>query len=102
MNMIQLSQIPESYISDLQKAASILKEAGCTEVYVFGSLADGTASDDSDIDIAVKGLPKESYFKLGGRLMMELSHRFDLIDLDDNESRFALHIQKKGGLVRVA
>lgn len=96
-----LDTLPETFRNDIQKATAILKSAGCSEVYIFGSLAEGDFSNVSDIDIAVKGLPNQLFFKLGGRLMMELSHNVDIIELDDPKSRFSQHILERGRLIRV-
>ncbi len=93
---------PENVRKDIETAADILPQAGCTEIYFFGSLADGSYNENPDIDIAVKGLPKSQYFKLDGRLMMELTQKFDLVDIENENSRFAKHIIAKGGLLRVA
>ena len=45
---------------DIALAASVLKRAGATEVYVFGSSATGDAGPESDIDLAVRGIPPPS------------------------------------------
>jgi len=46
-----------------QKVALALNEAfPNVEVYLFGSLTTNLFEVDSDIDIAVKGLPEEQYF----------------------------------------
>jgi len=34
---------PAEYEKDLNKAISLLKELGCTEIYIFGSLANDTS-----------------------------------------------------------
>ena len=36
----------------------------------------------SDIDLAVHGCPPQQFFHLLGRLMINLEHRVDLVDLD--------------------
>ncbi len=97
-----INKLPERYKTDIEKAACILKAAGCSEVYIFGSLTDKNFNAESDIDIAVKGMPKELFFQIGGRLMIELDHRFDLIEIDNPNSRFAKHIINNGELIRVA
>jgi len=48
-------QLPENYQINLQRAVKILKEAGCTAVFLFGSLATGKIRDKSDIDLAIQG-----------------------------------------------
>jgi Nucleotidyltransferase domain. len=47
-----------------EKAAKTLRDSfPDVEVYLFGSLTTDMFELDSDIDIAVKGLPEEHYFK---------------------------------------
>lgn len=86
---------------DIETAARILREEGATEVYVFGSAAHGKMRPDSDIDLAVRGLPPEKYFPAMGRVVDAIHNLFDLIDLDE-DNPFTEYIQRKGGLVRVA
>ena len=39
---------------------AILKRHGATEIYVFGSHAKGTATSESDLDLAVTGIDELS------------------------------------------
>ncbi len=94
--------IPKEYRKDIILAIDILKNYGCTEIYLFGSITTGLIHKNTDIDFAVKGLDKKFFFKAGGELMMNLDHSFDLIELDNENSNFSKHIQSKGNLVRVA
>ena len=96
-----LEKIPSDFQEDLEIAINILQSAGCTEIYIFGSIAHGAASSDSDIDIAVKGCPKDIFFKLLGTLLVSLQHSVDLIDLDSG-ARFNDFLIKHEELVRVA
>jgi predicted nucleotidyltransferase len=95
-----IDQIPASHRHDVEKALEILKDAGCREIYIFGSLVDGTVTPKSDIDLAVKGIPPEFYFKVLARLIMQLDHPVDLIDLEE-DNRFSKMIRKEGNLRRV-
>ncbi len=85
---------------DIEKAVAILKKFGAKKVYLFGSLAEGNSSDDSDIDLAVSGLPDTVFYKAGGQLMLELKRRIDLIDIDEINP-FTSYLKKKGKLVNV-
>lgn len=76
-------KIPESHAGDVARAIKILQKTGCSEVYIFGSLARGESGPHSDIDIAVKGLPAALFYKTGAAMLMELEHPFDLVSLDD-------------------
>ena len=87
---------------DMQKkiarAAAALKAYGATEVYLFGSLAEGRFTRHSDIDMAVRGLPPEKFFHAMGETMEVLGRPFDLVDLDDG-SALARHLTEKNLLV---
>lgn len=96
-----LTNIPRDFKDDIEKAVRILKDNGCTEVYLFGSIAEGKVNEHSDIDIAVRGCRPEKFFYLYGKLMLELMHPVDLINLDrqDDFSRF---LEEEGELVLVS
>ena len=63
---------------NLERAAEYLKSAGCTEIFVFGSVARGDDGDDSDLDPAVRGMPADQFFAVYGELMTRLSRPVDL------------------------
>lgn len=97
----QLNNLPYSYQEDIKKATKILKENGVKEVFIFGSIANGKFNENSDIDIAVKGLNEKDFYKVASILMFELENEFDLIDLDDKKNRFSQMLLKVGGLLKV-
>jgi len=91
----------EEIREDVEKAAKILREAGATEVYVFGSAAHRELRPESDIDIAVRGLPPEKFFRAMSTVTFAISRPFDLIDLDERDP-FTEYLEKEGELLRVA
>ena len=95
-----LGRIPVEYRSDVERAVEISKAEGCREVYIFGSVAVGEMGPRSDLDIAVRGCPPERFYRLLGRLMDELSHPVDLIDLDV-ETGEAEFLEEEGELIHV-
>ena len=97
----KLHNLPNSYQEDIHKATTILKENGAKEVFIFGSLANGKFNENSDIDIAVKGLDEKNFYRVASILMFELENEFDLIDLDDKENRFSQMLLQVGGLLKV-
>ena len=97
----KLGNLPSSYQEDIKKATQILKENGAKEVFIFGSIANGKFNENSDIDIAVKGLNEKDFYKIASILMFELENEFDLIDLDDKENSFSQMLLKVGGLLKV-
>ena len=76
------NEIPTEYRIDVMRAVEICKTEGCNQIYIFGSVAVGVPGPRSDLDIAVRGCPPERFYRLLGRLMEELSHAVDLIDLN--------------------
>jgi len=95
-----LSVIPAVFLSDVHKAAEILKSAGCNECYIFGSVSNGSANEKSDIDLAIRGLPPEKFFHVYGQLSLQIDRPIDLIDLDDG-TRFSQRLQRKEAMTRV-
>ena len=88
-------------LEDIKKAIKILKENGATEIFIFGSIADGKFHENSDIDIAVRGINETIFYKVASKLMAELDNNFDLVDLDDEENRFSQMLIQIGGLLKV-
>lgn len=81
--------------------AATLKNFGAREVYLFGSAATGMLRDDSDVDLAIAGLPPEKYFSAFSEVQRLLDRPLDLIDLDC-PPLFTEYLKKKGKLRRVA
>lgn len=100
MTKIENVTIPEVFQEDIRRAVRILKGGGCSEIFLFGSSATGKVREGSDIDLAVRGCPPSSFFHLLGRLLWELDHPVDLVDLDAQDT-FAQFLQKEGKLVRI-
>ena len=94
-------QIDETYKKDISSAIQILRSAGCEQIFLFGSVTSRETGDKSDIDLAIRGCPRGKFFHLLGRLLMELDHRVDLVNLD-NQDAFSKFLEKKGDLVQIA
>jgi predicted nucleotidyltransferase len=84
----------------IEKAVAALKAAGAREVYVFGSASKRKLSPNSDVDIAVSGLPAEVFFRAMGKASRALGRPVDLIDLDE-DNPFTRYLKNKGELLRV-
>jgi predicted nucleotidyltransferase len=98
--MSEVVQLPEPYRRQIRRAASILREAGCTQVFLFGSLATGEIKDRSDIDLAVRGCPRGEFFLVLGRLILELDYPVDSVNLDSQDA-FARYLEREGDLLQV-
>ena len=60
----------------------MLKESGCEEIYLFGSLADGTANEDSDIDLAVRRIASGKFLN-AGQTCIAPDHIYVHVDIKD-------------------
>lgn len=92
--------IPDEYRADVARAVEICKAEGCRDVFIFGSVAAGRHRPQSDLDIGVRGCPPERFYRLLGRLMDEVSHPVNLVDLDI-EIRVAEFLEQEDQLVHV-
>jgi len=81
-------------------AANLLRSMGATDVFVFGSAARGGMRDDSDVDMAVTGLPPRLYFSAVARASDLIGRLVDLLDLDD-PTPSVQYLVGSGDLVRV-
>jgi len=84
----------------IHAAAEALKSAGAREVYIFGSAATGRLREDSDVDLAVAGLPPERFLEAMGRAARILRCPLDLVDLDE-DTPLTRYLREEGELVRV-
>ena len=84
----------------IEMAVAELKAAGARQVYVFGSAAKGTLRENSDLDLAVTGLPPHLFFRALARAAKIVRRPVDLIDLDE-ESSFTRYLKSEGELRRV-
>jgi uncharacterized protein len=91
----------DSIRQQIERAAAILKAAGAREVYAFGSAARGLLRDDSDVDLAVSGLPPDRFFKAMGEATSVLDRSLDLVDLDE-DTPFTRYLREEKELERVA
>lgn len=74
----------------LATATKILKNAGCTEIYLFGSQATGKANENSDVDLGIRGLGNKPFFGLHYDLEQALKMKVDLVDFDYQKDFFEL------------
>ena len=103
MDVIRIKRkndIPDDYKRDIIRAREILKNGGCSDIFLFGSLITGEYRNKSDIDLAIRGCPKGKFFHLLGKLLFELKYSVDLINLD-NKDAFSCYLEKEGELIQI-
>lgn len=83
------------------KAAPVLRRFGAREAVVFGSLVNGTAREDSDIDLVVLGTAPAAYWELRRDLETALGRSLDLFtEVDDG--RFVAKALARGEVIYAA
>jgi predicted nucleotidyltransferase len=83
------------------RAARLFRDMGATQIFMFGSAAKGQLRPDSDIDMAVSGLPPGVYFSAVNQASDLVGRPVDLMDLDD-DMPLIRHLRARGELVRVS
>ncbi|ODS41093.1 hypothetical protein BEH94_08580 [Candidatus Altiarchaeales archaeon WOR_SM1_SCG] len=73
------------------------KKYRVSSIYLFGSALDEN-SEYNDIDLAVKGIKPEVFFKFYGELLRHLSMPVDLVDLS-KKSLFNQIIEERGVMI---
>ena len=68
----------------------LLRDAGCTESYLFGSHVTGGADERADVDIGIKGLAPHKFFAVHSLLEDTTRKNVDLVDFDEKPQFFAI------------
>ena len=92
--------IPQKYRQDIENATNLLKNEGCREIFLFGSLVTGKIHDNTDIDIGIKGLPKGKFFEVYSRLYFDIDNKIDLVDFDVNSDFYSM-LNRVGEVIQI-
>lgn len=84
----------------IARAVAALKANGAEEVWLFGSMARGSGTSRSDLDLAVRGVPAGRFFRAVGDAMAASGRPVDLIDLSGS-SPLVRRLTERGELRRV-
>jgi predicted nucleotidyltransferase len=88
---------------DLIEAVEILKKYGAKRIIIFGSLCrTGRFYPDSDIDLAVEGIPSNIFMRAAADLMMSMDWLIDLKPLEEVDDSFRSMIVRKGEQIYAA
>ncbi len=87
----------EDIRKDIEIAKQLLRKYNGKKLILFGSYADGSADEFSDIDFAVDISP-EYFFKFYIELEERLDKKVDLILISSLMKKFRERIEKKGVL----
>ena len=95
-----VSAIPSAMSEAISAAANLLREMGASQVFVFGSVVRDDLRPDSDIDMAVRGLPAAVYFSAVSKASDIFRRPVDLLDLSD-DTPLVRYLLSSGELIRV-
>ncbi len=79
-----------------------LARLGAGRVVLFGSVARGEADDDSDLDLAVLGLPGSKFFEAMSKAWTAAGRPVDLVRLEDAPPTLRDRILAEGEVLRDA
>jgi predicted nucleotidyltransferase len=74
----------------------LVDEFGARGVWLFGSLANDTATEASDVDLAVAELPPTSYFRALAALMELFGGPVDLVRIEEANESLRRRIEQEG------
>jgi len=83
-----------------EMAARLVKQHGARRIILFGSVArKRRLRPDSDIDLAVEGMPVETFYQLVGDVYTPHGRRVDLVRLETARDSFQKIIALEGVLL---
>ncbi len=83
----------------LPAVAAHLRGLGATHVYLFGSLAAQRFRQDSDVDLAVRGLPWRTVLRESVRCADMLDRHVDLVMLEEAPPSLVARVEETGVLL---
>ena len=89
----------KSINDSIEKIIDYLKNKGCTKIVLFGSVSEGEATKDSDIDLAVEGIVPRAFFTAIVDLPLITGRVVDLIDLNDLPLNIRNEILENGRVI---
>lgn len=91
----------KAFREEAERLASLMvRNYRFKRLYLFGSvIKDGPLAPWSDIDLAVEGLEKTEFFKLGALLLKNAKFPVDLKPFEDIDERTKKKIQEEGEVI---
>ena len=83
-------------LAKVDAAKGLLEQHGARRVWLFGSLARGDVRRDSDVDLAVEGLPASAYFSALAALMDLFGGRVDFVRVEEAGDSLRACIRDEG------
>ena len=97
---VQIQRWEQEAWVDLKVAVLLLRaQFGVTKAIVFGSLVRDRFGEDSDIDLAVKGLAKADFFEALAAVNAQSKRWIDLKPMESLDPRFKERVLSTGRVV---
>jgi uncharacterized protein len=98
---LRLRRHADALLAVRRLAGKLLREEGAKGVYLFGTaLRPERFRLDSDIDLAVEGIPADRFFSVWARLERECGFPLDLVRLEWVSAELCRHIKDQGMEIR--
>jgi predicted nucleotidyltransferase len=93
-------QVKNEALADAKQLAVLLRKHFKFEsLYLYGSILSDTFMSGSDLDLVIKGMRIEDYFKAHALLLKESRFPVDLKPFEDLTDEFKAGIQERGMLI---
>lgn len=93
-------QVMAEAITDAKQLAALLRKHFKFEsLYLYGSILSDTFKPGSDLDLVIKGMRIEDFFKAYALLLKESRFPVDLKPFEDLTDEFKAGIQERGMLI---
>jgi predicted nucleotidyltransferase len=103
LSQVEKFELEKAQVEAQDIAKQLIQDYGAKRVILFGSVAKGQRlRPDSDIDIAVEGMPSEAYYRLAGDLQTETGRPVDLVRLENVRSGLKRIIFLEGVILETA
>lgn len=89
----------ERMLRSVPDLVALVVARGAKRVWLFGSLAWGSAHDASDLDLATEGFPAAELLAAQGELLMAAPGRVDLVRIEEAPPALAARIRAQGRLL---
>lgn len=83
-------------VACLPHARDLLLRSGAKRVWLFGSLAMNEGRENSDVDLAVEGLPASAFFDVLSELMAVFAGPVDLVRIEDAPESLRRRVLEEG------
>ncbi len=94
-----LESLPTLVRNSLNAAQHILMRNGATKIILYGSMARGTSTEHSDIDLCVDGLQGISYFHAVGECLIDIDFPISVVPLNNIYGYFRERVLREGKVI---